>query len=89
MNTDNMSLDGITIDFGPYGFLEYYDEGFICNHSDNDGRYSYGNQAEMAKWNLDKLSETFVHFGDNKILKSYNENNFWKFYDESYYNKMA
>ena len=43
MNTDNMSLLGLTIDYGPYGFLEYYDPGHICNHSDSGGRYSFEN----------------------------------------------
>ena len=36
-----MSLFGITIDYGPYGFMEYFDKNFISNHSDNHGRYSY------------------------------------------------
>ncbi len=42
LNTDNMSVLGLTIDFGPFGFLEYFDPGFICNHSDKNGRYCYG-----------------------------------------------
>ena len=41
LNTDNMSVLGLTIDYGPYGFLEHYDPNFICNHSDNEGRYCY------------------------------------------------
>lgn len=41
LNTDNMSILGITIDFGPFGFMEYFDKDFICNHSDKNGRYSY------------------------------------------------
>lgn len=41
LNTDNMSVLGLTIDYGPYGFLEHYDPNFICNHSDNEGRYRY------------------------------------------------
>jgi uncharacterized protein YdiU (UPF0061 family) len=43
MNTDNMSLLGLTIDYGPYGFQEYFDPGHICNHSDSGGRYSFEN----------------------------------------------
>jgi uncharacterized protein YdiU (UPF0061 family) len=42
LNTDNMSVLGLTIDFGPFGFLEFFDPGFICNHSDKNGRYCYG-----------------------------------------------
>ncbi len=41
LNTDNMSILGVTIDFGPYGFMEFFDKEHICNHSDKNGRYSY------------------------------------------------
>lgn len=57
LNTDNMSILGITIDYGPYGFMDYFDPDFICNASDNQGRYSYKKQPEMCKWNLLKLAE--------------------------------
>jgi uncharacterized protein YdiU (UPF0061 family) len=40
MNTDNMSILGLTIDYGPYGFLDGFDAGHICNHSDDQGRYA-------------------------------------------------
>ena len=43
LNTDNMSILGLTIDYGPFGFMEYFDKNYICNHSDNEGRYSYTN----------------------------------------------
>ena len=52
MNTDNMSLVGETIDYGPFGFLEQYDPGHVCNHSDESGRYSFQNQPRVAWWNL-------------------------------------
>ena len=57
LNTDNMSMLGLTIDYGPYGFLEHYDPKFICNHSDDKGRYCYSNQPDICKWNLIKLAE--------------------------------
>ena len=41
LNTDNMSMLGLTIDYGPYGFLEHFDPKFACNHSDDQGRYRY------------------------------------------------
>lgn len=41
MNTDNMSILGLTIDYGPYGFVEHFDPKHICNHSDSEGRYRY------------------------------------------------
>jgi uncharacterized protein YdiU (UPF0061 family) len=43
MNTDNMSILGLTIDYGPYGFMEHFDKGMVPNYSDKDGRYSYEN----------------------------------------------
>ncbi|SFZ97824.1 Selenoprotein O and cysteine-containing homologs [hydrothermal vent metagenome] len=55
MNTDNMSIEGLTIDYGPYAFLDDYDFQFICNHTDTSGRYSFGNQPNVAEWNLRAL----------------------------------
>jgi len=52
MNTDNMSILGLTIDYGPYGFMEHFDPKYICNHSDNDGRYRYEAQPEICLYNL-------------------------------------
>ena len=56
MNTDNMSILGLTLDYGPYGFMEAYDPGFICNHSDETGRYAFDNQPSIAHWNLRALA---------------------------------
>ena len=56
MNTDNMSILGLTIDYGPYGFMDAYDPQFICNHSDEQGRYSFINQPMIAHWNLRALA---------------------------------
>ncbi len=47
LNTDNMSIVGDTLDYGPYGFMEYFDAGHICNTSDNSGRYAYEKQPEV------------------------------------------
>ena len=55
LNTDNMSLIGQTIDYGPYQYMEYYDPDQISNHSDDKGRYCYSNQPEIGEWNMDKL----------------------------------
>ena len=52
MNTDNMSIVGLTLDYGPFGFMEAYQPGFICNHSDHHGRYAFNQQANIAMWNL-------------------------------------
>ena len=56
MNTDNMSIAGLTIDYGPYAFLDDYDIHFICNHTDQNGRYSFGNQPRIGEWNLRALA---------------------------------
>ncbi|GIT98170.1 YdiU family protein [Sulfurovum sp. TSL1] len=58
MNTDNMSIAGLTIDYGPYAFLDDYDYDYICNHTDQGGRYSFGNQPNIGEWNLQALMHT-------------------------------
>jgi uncharacterized protein YdiU (UPF0061 family) len=60
MNTDNMSILGLTLDYGPFGFMEAFDAGHICNHSDHQGRYTYRNQPHVAQWNLYRLADAFV-----------------------------
>lgn len=62
MNTDNMSILGITFDFGPYAFLDEYDAGYICNHSDHAGRYAFNRQPMIAHWNLACLAQALVPF---------------------------
>ncbi|RXM96826.1 Selenoprotein O [Acipenser ruthenus] len=56
-NTDNFSLLSITIDYGPFGFMESYNPNFVPNTSDDEGRYKIGNQANTGMYNLDKLRE--------------------------------
>jgi hypothetical protein len=51
MNTDNFSILGLTLDYGPYGFLERYEPGHICNHSDTQGRYAFDRQPGIGYWN--------------------------------------
>jgi serine/tyrosine/threonine adenylyltransferase len=60
MNTDNMSLLGLTFDYGPYGFMEAFDPGYICNHSDHQGRYSFDNQPSIGLWNLNRLAQALT-----------------------------
>jgi uncharacterized protein YdiU (UPF0061 family) len=52
MNTDNMSVLGLTLDYGPFQFLDAYDPDHICNHSDHQGRYAFQQQPQVAFWNL-------------------------------------
>ena len=60
MNTDNMSIIGLTIDYGPFGFLDEFDADFICNHSDYAGRYAFNQQPAVALWNLSRLGQALV-----------------------------
>jgi uncharacterized protein YdiU (UPF0061 family) len=55
MNTDNFSILGLTLDYGPYGFLDAFDAGHICNHSDEGGRYAYQQQPRIGHWNCSRL----------------------------------
>jgi uncharacterized protein YdiU (UPF0061 family) len=66
MNTDNMSIAGRTIDYGPYGFMEDYEPDYLPNHSDHFGRYSYSNQPPIALWNLRKLARALSPLLDNE-----------------------
>ncbi|MEK6805063.1 MAG: YdiU family protein [Pseudomonadota bacterium] len=55
MNTDNMSVLGLTLDYGPYGFIDAFDPRHVCNHSDEGGRYAYDQQPGVGHWNISKL----------------------------------
>jgi uncharacterized protein YdiU (UPF0061 family) len=60
MNTDNMSILGLTLDYGPFGFMEAFDSGHICNHTDEQGRYSYANQPQVGHWNCYALGQAML-----------------------------
>lgn len=69
MNTDNMSILGLTLDYGPYGFLDDYQPDFICNHSDYQGRYSFENQPMIGLWNLNRLAHALSGLLTTEQLK--------------------
>jgi len=69
MNTDNMSILGITFDFGPFAFLDDFDAHFICNHSDDQGRYSFSNQVPIGQWNLSALAQALTPFISVEALR--------------------
>lgn len=76
MNTDNMSILGLTIDYGPFQFLDGFDPRHICNHSDTSGRYAFNQQPNVAYWNLFCLAQALLPLiGDQEIavaaLESY------------------
>ena len=60
MNTDNMSIIGETMDYGPFGFLDAYDPEFICNHSDTGGRYAFKRQPTIGLWNCNALAQALT-----------------------------
>lgn len=66
MNTDNMSILGLTIDYGPFQFLDAFNPGHVCNHSDTGGRYAYNRQPNIAYWNLFALGQALLPLMDDQ-----------------------
>ncbi len=77
MNTDNMSVLGLTLDYGPFGFMDAFDAGHVCNHSDYAGRYAYRLQPQVGLWNLHCLGSAFLPLASEAqligVLDSYRE----------------
>ncbi|WP_419768396.1 protein adenylyltransferase SelO [Arcobacter sp.] len=75
MNTDNFSMAGLSIDYGPFAFMDYFNINQICNHTDSEGRYSYLNQPYVGKWNLEVLANSLKTICEvdklNEYLKTY------------------
>ncbi len=70
MNTDNMSILGITLDYGPFGFIDDYDPGLVCNHSDHNGRYAFNQQPYIGLWNLSCLAQALLPLAQKEDLKA-------------------
>lgn len=87
MNTDNMSILGLTIDYGPFGFMESYDPGFICNHSDHQGRYAFDQQPNIALWNLSCLGNALLSLIELKEAQAALDD-YAKTYYQNYYTLM-
>lgn len=60
MNTDNMSILGLTLDYGPFGFMDGYQPQQICNHSDTQGRYAFHMQPRIGQWNCNALAQAML-----------------------------
>ena len=83
MNTDNMTVSGETIDFGPCAFMDAYDPATVFSSIDRNGRYAYANQPAIGQWNLARLGETLIPLIDpsvdtaiemaNVVIKAYGE----------------
>ncbi|HEY9189856.1 MAG TPA: YdiU family protein [Sulfurovum sp.] len=69
MNTDNMSIAGLTIDYGPYAMLDDFNFGFVSNKSDRAGRYSYGDQPNVSYWNLTMLAKALSPLIDQERMQ--------------------
>jgi len=69
MNSDNMSVLGMTLDYGPFGFLDNYDPSFICNHSDRHGRYAFRNQPDIGYFNLRCLAQALTPLVPDEAIK--------------------
>lgn len=88
MNTDNMSIDGRTIDYGPFAFLDDYEPNYVCNHTDAEGRYSFKNQPGIAHWNLQALALAISPIvNHDRALKILDET-YGQTYEEHYLNIM-
>jgi hypothetical protein len=91
MNTDNMSILGITLDYGPYGFLDDYDAGFICNHTDTGGQYAFDRQPAVGIWNCARLGEALLivedRSGDTKTWQEALES-YWPAFAAEYAGRM-
>ena len=60
LNSDNMSILGLTLDYGPFGFMEAYQPGYVCNHSDDEGRYAFNQQPNIGVFNLSCLGQALL-----------------------------
>ncbi len=70
MNTDNMSILGLTLDYGPYGFIDNYQPGYICNHSDYQGRYAFDQQPNIGLFNLSCFAQAILPLIDKSPDKA-------------------
>ena len=88
MNTDNMSILGLTLDYGPYGFMEGYNPGFICNHSDYQGRYAFDQQPQIGLWNLTCLAQALTPLIEVDTAKAALQT-YQQHFTDHYYQLMA
>jgi len=93
MNTDNMTISGETIDYGPCAFMNTYSPETVFSSIDRQGRYAYGNQPQIAAWNLARFAETLLpllHDDESEALKIANEeiSNFAELYSRFWLNGM-
>lgn len=83
LNTDNMSILGLTLDYGPYGWLDETNLTHICNHSDSEGRYAYQEQPEIVHWNLYCLAQAMLPLMEVEVAKAA-LNQYWDLYTQQF-----
>lgn len=88
LNTDNMSLLGLTLDYGPFGFMDCFEVDLVPNLSDHEGRYSYDQQPEICRWNLKKLAEALAPLAGLSHLMFIIDENYYSTYSKCYFEKM-
>jgi uncharacterized protein YdiU (UPF0061 family) len=88
MNTDNMSIEGLSLDYGPFAFMETFEREFTSNRSDDEGRYSFENQPYIAQWNLLMLANVIGEISNKDVLQSY-ANQFIGKFKHRYYEILA
>lgn len=93
MNTDNMTISGETIDYGPCAFMDSYDINTVFSSIDINGRYAYGNQPKIGVWNLTRFAESLLSLLDDDIdnaikIAEKALSNYGKLYNEYYFNGM-
>jgi uncharacterized protein YdiU (UPF0061 family) len=93
MNTDNMTVSGETIDYGPCAFMDHYHPQTVFSSIDQNGRYSYNNQPRITKWNLARFAECIIPLIDQDeqkaiMIATETINNFEKLYEEKWLNMM-
>ena len=84
-----MSMLGVTIDYGPFGFIDYFSKDYVSNLTDEHERYSYRRQPFTVKWNLYKLAEAMDFLVPYDVLQQHIVKNFDKTYEEAYNKKMS
>jgi uncharacterized protein YdiU (UPF0061 family) len=94
MNTDNMTISGETIDYGPCAFMDVYDPATVFSSIDTGGRYAYGNQPYMGGWNLARFAESLLpllHENQEKAIEIAQEaiSNFSNLYESSWFTGMG
>ena len=89
MNTDNMSIDGRTIDYGPFAFLDDYQSHYICNHTDKDGRYSFKGQVGIGHWNLQRLAMALSPLMNHESASEILDEVYYEAYKDEYSSRMT